>query len=262
MTSAMLRLMLLSTLVLWTTHALVVIMPTQPTQHIVRRRAGNTQLQIIPEGEKKPEIDMAMVDPDDFEYQDSERDPPPYPEGLHDAAKADRHGPFWSTLGEPDSSTGTRPGYLRRDDWHISSTYTAGERESYAAEEEEFIAAANALTIEMPEADEEDEDPFREREYIKFEPKLASGATKSEIKMPQTWQEYQFLQEQIASFAAEESLSEADRKEALRHEETLADFYVEFKVIIAEGWELMNNQSVEAAARYLLTMRKKVKVRV
>ena len=56
------------------------------------------------------------------------RPPPEYPEDLHDAAKADRTGPFWSSLGEPDISTGVRPSYLRRDDWHISSTYTAEER--------------------------------------------------------------------------------------------------------------------------------------
>ena len=155
--------------------------------------------------------------------------------------------------------TGTRPPYLRRDDWHISSTYTAEEREAEENAEADYI---ESVAIETPE-DEielvEDEDPFREREYMRYEAEVAQGAAKSEFRMPQTWQEYQFMQEQIAAFASEELLSAAEREQALRHEESLKEFYTQFKVIIFEGWELMNNPGVEAAAEYIVQMRKKLK---
>merc|ERR1719399_1854964 len=62
-----------------------------------------------------------------------------YPEDLHEAAKSDRRGPFWSSLGEPDVTTGPRPSYMRRDDWHISSTYTPEERAQVLKEEQEEV---------------------------------------------------------------------------------------------------------------------------
>ena len=46
----------------------------------------------------------ALFAPDESEVQPT-RMPPPYPDGLHDAAKADREGPFWSSLGEPGEPT-------------------------------------------------------------------------------------------------------------------------------------------------------------
>ena len=58
---------------------------------------------------------------------------------------------------------------------------------------------------------DEDYDPFAEKEYMKLEPTLANGAVKSTLKMPQTWQEYQFLQQKMATFASEPSLSDAAR---------------------------------------------------
>ena len=46
-----------------------------------------------------------------------------YPEDLHEAAKSDRRGPFWSSLGEPDVTTGPRPPYLQAPQptpfWHF-----------------------------------------------------------------------------------------------------------------------------------------------
>ena len=78
-------------------------------------------------GESLIGIDGLDLD-DDGDDSEHIRDPPEYPQNLHDPAKADRDGPFWSSLGEPDVTTGVRPAYLRRDDWHISSTYSAEKR--------------------------------------------------------------------------------------------------------------------------------------
>ena len=150
------------------------------------------------------------------------RPPPEYPEDLHDAAKADRTGPFWSSLGEPDETTGVRPAYLRRDDWHISSTYTPEHRAAVATEEQDFIDAA---AIELPEEDDRTEeeidaayDPFAELQYMQLEEELVTGTEPSQLKLPNTWQEYQFLQKQMAELVTDESLSPADREVAGTHD--------------------------------------------
>ena len=191
------------------------------------------------------------------------REPPPYPEGLHPAAKADREGPFWSSLGEPDVSTGVRPPYLRRDDWHISSTYTAAERAAVEEEERQYI---ESVTIEVPvrgegdefeEEEEEEEDPFQEREYMKLEPTEAPHVEPSKVPLPQTWQEYQFMQEQVARYAAAADVSPADKAEATEHEQALAGYYDDFKTILAEGWTLQANRITEGAAAFLIKMKKR-----
>lgn len=181
------------------------------------------------------------------------RPPPEYPEGLHEAAKADRLGPFWSSLGEPDVSTGVRPNYLRRDDWHISSTYTAEKRTAVEAEEQEWIEAVRLsrpgdAIIDV--TDDEDYDPFEEKEYMKLEPgPPATGALASAVAMPGSWQEYQFLQNQLATLVA---AGGPVATEAAVHETNLADFYLTFKDILAQGWKLSNNVQVEAAVKFLL----------
>ena len=185
--------------------------------------------------------------------QEFVRPPPAYPEGLHDPAKADRSGPFWSSLGEPDESTGVRPDYLRRDDWHISSTYTAEERTAVDDAERAYI---DSVTIEMPEdleEEEEEEDPFAEKEYMKLEPgPPQSGAQKSALPMPQSWQEDQALQGQMVELGRSESaLGDAQRAAAEQHVEKLADFYPTFKDILAGGWELLNNKEIEDAVAFV-----------
>ena len=84
----------------------------------------------------------------------------------------------WTTLGMSKpraatsvaTSTGVRPAYLRRDDWHISSTYTAEERAAVDDAERAYI---DSVTIEMPE-DLEEED-LEEDSFEQFEA-LARGA--------------------------------------------------------------------------------------
>jgi hypothetical protein len=174
--------------------ALVAFAP-QPLPHTVRRRVPVLQLPGTATADGTADEPQSSID---FEFEVRERVPPPYPEGLHEAAKADRAGPFWSTLGEPDDKSGIRPSYLRRDDWHISSTYTNDERAAMEAEEQEWIAAKDALSLGAVVKEDEWLDPDREREHIKFEKTLAQGAVSSKLPMPQSWQEYQFMQEQLA----------------------------------------------------------------
>lgn len=190
------------------------------------------------------------------------RPPPAYPEGLHDAAKADRSGPFWSSLGEPDVSTGVRPAYLRRDDWHISSTYTAEQRAAVAADEKTWIesVAIETPVDNMDEEEDEDYDPFAEKEYMKLEPgPPASGGTASEQTMPASWQDYQALQSDLAILAHDDSaLNAAERAQAATHVEQVDDFYITFKDILSEtfgGWTLLNNREVEAAVKFALVHR-------
>jgi hypothetical protein len=189
-------------------------------------------------------------------------EPAPYPDGLHDAAKADREGPFWTTLGEPDVTTGVRPQYLRRDDWHISSTYTAEEREAFEREEQEFRMANG--NVEVPAEGEvidieplEDYDPMSELQYMDLDDEVASGAQPSKLPMPQSWQEYQSLQEQLRQYAdPDSSASPQEREEAAGHAESLDAFYDTFKVVLAEGWTLNNNVAVEESASFLIRMKK------
>ena len=188
------------------------------------------------------------------------RPPPDYPDGLHDPAKADREGPFWSSLGEPDVSTGVRPAYLRRDDWHISSTYTPGERQAVEDAEAEWISLASVVTPDddaidtdatAHEVEDEDEDfdPFAEKEHMRLEPGLASGAKPSDMAMPGSWQEYQFLQQQLEVIIADGGPAAA---QASVHAKNMDDFYLTFKDILAQGWQMLNNVEIEAAVRFLL----------
>ena len=177
---------------------------------------------------------------------------PEYPEGLHDAAKVDRRGPFWSSLGEPDVTTGARPAYLTRDDWHISSTYTPEERAAVEASEEAALQEIQLPGQEVDPSDDDDHDPFAELEYMKTEGVLASGSSESDLPMPQTWQEYQYLQAQISELADDVAGAPSVRADAERHAAELAEFYDTFKSVLAEGWTLLNNKQIEDASRFLV----------
>lgn len=187
---------------------------------------------------------------------------PEHPEGLHEAGKADRRGPFWSSLGEPDVSTGPRPNYLRRDDWHISSTYTKEQREAIEKEEAEVKAmmeeqrkagalAAAALEGTVEEA-MTDEEFFAPKEYMQLEagdPHTGGLPAASKYPMPNTWQAYQALQEKVILLG---NSNEALREEAAVHEEALRDFYQTFKDIVSFGWELNNQPQVEEAMDFII----------
>jgi hypothetical protein len=201
-------------------------------------------------GPKSEAVDAEIVGPD----------MPEYPEGLHEPAKADRRGPFTSSLGEPDVTTGVRTPYLRRDDWHISSTYTPQER---SAAEEEEKTWTESVTIEVPAAELEEDcqrgdyDPTANLEFFKTEPgEPASGAQPSKLPMPQSWQEYQFLQAQISEYVDDVSIPPAAREEAAKHVSALDEFYEDFKAILSEGWTLLNNPIIEDAAKFIIQRKK------
>ena len=80
---------------------------------------------------------------------------------------------------------------------------------------------------------------------------LRNGAEPSELKMPNSWQDYQLLQEKCAALTVVEALSAADRAEAAKHEQNLANFYGTFKDILAGGWAMLNNVEVEDAVRFI-----------
>ena len=165
----------------------------------------------------------------------------PPPAGIPKQALADRNGPFWTTLGEPDEQTGARPNFLRRDDWHFSSVFSEEEREAQVlADSEDGSTAADGaeegdVEITFPEPDEatymafesEDIDPIRERP----EPL---------VPMPSSWQEYQHLVSQVQAIQSDGKMVVAMRDEAASHLEKLESFYETFKKILAEGYALLH----------------------
>jgi hypothetical protein len=187
-----------------------------------------------------------------------------YPEDLHEAAKSDRRGPFWSSLGEPDVTTGPRPPYQRRDDWHISSTYTPEERAQVLKEEREEVervaeqreAAEIEAAAKLAEAEEGSyEDFFAPKEFMKLEEGEIEWKELAppQYPLPTTWQEYQAVQEKVRAIGESEDL----REEAAKHGENLVEFYQTFKDILANGWAVKNNSDVEAAMEFMMAHKKK-----
>lgn len=231
---------------------------------LVRRRLCAAPRCAASDDDKDPpplggELDAFDRDPDSSPMAGLEfvRPPPEYPEGLHEAAKSDRTGPFWTSLGEPDVNTGVRPPYLRRDDWHISSTYTAEERAAVEEAEAAHIAAsAETVTIDVAGAAIDDpnatyEDIFKPGEYMQLGPDIETTAEASNYTMPNTWQTYQQLQADVAELAQKDDLSAEVRSVAATHAENLAGFYGTFKDILAQGWTLLNDPGVEGAVKFV-----------
>jgi hypothetical protein len=235
------------------------VLPAEPSRPCALRISGARLGLASPDGREAatPPPGYNAQAPSTMPEEEEVAPPPVYPDGLPEAAKADRRGPFWSSLGEPDVSTGVRPNFLRRDDWHISSTYTPAElAEAEAAEAAHYAEVqvpAEELEVEAPE-DADAWDPFAELEYMRTEGVVASGATKSPVPMPQTWQQYQFIQEQLASYANDGALTQEQRARALCHVAELNDFYETFKAVLSCGWTLLNNTPLEAAGRFLLDL--------
>ena len=117
--------------------------------------------------------------------------------------------------------------------------------------EHEFINTEGAILVDT-EAEEDAFDPFAELEYMKLEKDVPDGLQPSKLKMPSSWQEYQFLQGQVTALVNAESLSSAERSAAGNHEHALMDYYSEFKAILNEGWRLENNPVVVAAVEFVM----------
>lgn len=155
----------------------------------------------------------------------------PPPRGIPDQMLADRRGPYFATLGEPDEQTGERPDFLRRDDWHPSSRYTTEERTALAFADAQ--AAAEGATDEWDNVDAIV--PLEEEEFHEnFDPidcveKIAC------CSMPTSWQEYQGLVQQVKEVQADPAATATQHEEAARLLLGLDRFYPTFKNILAEG---------------------------
>jgi hypothetical protein len=117
------------------------------------------------------------------------------------------------------------------------------------------------VVIELPEEDveqvDDDFDPLAEKDFMKLEAEVADGvAEPSRFPMPQSWQEYQSLQDQLGSYTTSDKLDAVDRAEAAKHEANLVEFYASFKDILAEGWKLLNNVMIEDAVSFLAKVKK------
>lgn len=114
-------------------------------------------------------------------------------------------GPFASTLGRWDSSEG-EPDFLQEMDWHPTSKMSAEERAAAEAElihegeNDEEIAAALLGKDGFSEETSSSSEGYVEQtyEYIKYcdDFEIPEVHPEPKTRMPSTWQEYQFLQEQ------------------------------------------------------------------
>ncbi|KAL1518818.1 hypothetical protein AB1Y20_003097 [Prymnesium parvum] len=210
-------------------------------------RAVRVFAQLTPEEE--PASDEAL----------SWRTPPP--RGIPEPALSDRMGPFWTTLGEPDEDTGARPGFLRRNDWHISSIRTAEELE---AEEEAMSLLASQEDVSLSAYTEEElgdinlGNPLMRSKHMQleeFDIPQTRERTEAACPMPTSWQEYQFLQRELDEIASRADASLEVREAATTHLKDMADGYLQFKTILAEGWELEYDPGIEKAANFVMKMK-------
>lgn len=161
------------------------------------------------------------------------RDPPwrtPPPKGIPEDSLADRRGPFWTSLGEPDEITGERPGFLLRNDWHISSIMT---KEELLEEEQKLLQAERE---DQGQEEEDDDAAGRFAKYMEFEESVVPARKHkvSPYPMPGNWQEYQALQSQVSIVLEHAEATAKERKEAESYLKDMAEGYDRFKAILAE----------------------------
>jgi len=167
-------------------------------------------------------------------------------------------GPFASSLGKWDGEGD--PNFLQSMDWHPASKMTpeqraAAEEELLREDEEEEELAAMALAAEDIIDGASPGYVEAEYEYISFcdDFEIPEEHPQPKTRMPSTWQEYQFLQEQVATFAESADL-ETDREQAGKHESSLKELYDTFKDVLAYGWSLDFHPDVDEAAVFVSRM--------
>ena len=147
-------------------------------------------------------------------------------------------GPFSTSWGVPDESTGPRPNFLLPTDWHVSASYSEEEKADMEEERKEALQAMLA-TIELPpetgDPEEEKEETvnymvLEEGEWDKAE---LRARVKAKVPMPTSWQEYQRLQGQLDELlVAEPKPTKAMAAEGERLQGALEEFYPTFKDIL------------------------------
>merc|ERR1712050_731564 len=167
--------------------------------------------------------------------------------------------------GEPDECTGARPGFLRRDDWHISSTKNQEE-----CDEEEGLASivereGGALRARREEGDEDDIEfvfSAEDNQFMQLEDDISEDRVQrvAAMPMPSSWQEYQHLQQQLERLETSQATSAEERDEAAGHLRNLEEGYEQFKAIVSEGWELQFDPSLENALTFVVRTEKANKV--
>jgi len=191
---------------------------------------------------------LFVLDEDDDEYDDDDED---IPEAQLDTGM----GPFATTLGSWDDEN-AEPDFLQKNDWHISSTYTAAEREEIDRQEQEQLD--QILDVAAEDTTVFAESNYKYIKYDEGEVDLDASST-AKTKMPTSWQEYQFLQREVANFANGEGAAGLTQKQletAAALEQQLQDFYPVFKNILDEGWRLDFNPVVDEAGVFVSKLRK------
>jgi len=176
-------------------------------------------------------------------------------------------GPFASTLGKWDASAG-EPDFLQEMDWHPASRMSAAERaaaEAVLLEEEEEEGQTAAFLEQTGDSDqialasETYVEPAYE--YIKYceDFEIPEVHPSPKTRMPASWQEFQFLQEQVANFLDAPEIEEKQRADARKHAEELSKLYPTFKDVLAYGWTLDFHPVVDAAGIFVAEMRQKAR---
>lgn len=174
-------------------------------------------------------------------------------------------GPYTVSHGVPTDETERDPPFLTDQDWHISSTYDVSKLKEVGAREQADSDAVVELT------DEERRvitgDPFAVKEYMQLElgedtsdgPPVHELQPTSQVGMPSSWQEFQFLQNSVAKYehgSEQLPVPAADIKDAKRFGVALDEIYPVFKTVLQEGWDFVFDPEIEEAGLFVQRMRK------
>jgi hypothetical protein len=166
-------------------------------------------------------------------------------------------GPFATSLGIREGrwdDPAAEPAFLEREDWHVSSTYTADDLVAAAEEEARLsVPAEEVEDAELLFAQDEYEFVKYDRGEISPEPFHPVN------RMPTSWQEYQALQKGLRAIAGETTggCTPSERSKAATMAAQLEVFYPSFKAILAEGCGACSRLAARhaAAARLLAEAR-------
>ena len=168
----------------------------------------------------------------------------------------DKKGPFTTSHGVADKSTGPDPPFQQEFDWHIASTFTEEEKAAYAAEELEWEEECEQRRMDDSEkvVDVEASEGM-DSEYMRLEEgEYPAELPTATVPMPADWQAFQKLQQRVERLRVGEGgveLSALQVEEAGAISEGLKTFYPKFKEILQEGFTLDYDPSIERAGVFI-----------
>jgi len=200
---------------------------------------------------------------------------PPDPEPLPGNPRrfSEGTGPFSTSHGVPMTEEEEGLNYMTAKDWHVSASYTKEQRAQAIEADEQVVAAAAGLAAVEKEEETKEEAIAASQAFFAPKPYMETDegdlppdrpepwdAAPPKVPMPTSWQEYQFLQAQVATYAAEQTdlaqpVPAKDRAEAEDLTRKLGEVYPVFKTILAEGWEFDYDPDVEAAGLFIVRMK-------